>query len=371
MRILLLADSNSIHTIRWAKAISKSGIEIAIFSIHVISENLYHDEKIKLYSFKLSRKYQFDKEVSPKKLSYAFAIPRLKKVIAEFSPDILHAHYASSYGLLGSLSGFHPFIISVWGSDIYNFPYQSVFHSALIRFNLSRADILLSTSKSMAEQTKKFSKKRILVTPFGIDTKVFFPKQVKGVFATGNLVIGTIKTLEKKYGIEFLIRAFYSLKSKKSNIRLKLLIVGQGSQEKYLKELVNDLGINDDTFFAGFIEKEKLPEYHNMIDIYVAVSTEDSESFGVAVLEACACSKPVIVSDAGGLPEVVENGVTGLVVRRLDLNGLTEALDLLIKDTKLRENLGINGRKHVLENYQWNDSVDKMLNIYRSILKNK
>jgi len=109
------------------------------------------------------------------KLSYLMTLPSVNRAIHSFKPDLVHAHFASSNGLLGALANFHPFIVSVWGSDIFDFPEVSPVHRAIMRFNLSKADRLLSTSMVMARQTSKFTDKHIDVTPFGVDTRQFSP----------------------------------------------------------------------------------------------------------------------------------------------------------------------------------------------------
>ena len=111
------------------------------------------------------------------------------------------------------------------------------------------------------------------------------------VYKRQSLVIGTIKTLEKRYGIEFLIRAFANIKRKNPN-KIKLLICGKGTLLDELKNLTVELGVQDDTIFTGYINHDQVQFYHNKLDIYVAPSLE--ESFGVAVLEASACNKPVV-----------------------------------------------------------------------------
>lgn len=371
MRILILSDSDSPHTIRWAKAISQKDYIVGIFSIHKPDRILYSDTpSISLFSFNASRELQIKREAAFSKLYYIGATLLLKNVINKFKPNIVHAHYASSYGLLGALSGFHPLIVSVWGSDIYNFPDHSFIHRTLIRFNLSKADKILSTSNIMKKKTNKYTSKNVIVTPFGIDVDKFCPQKVKSLFEPNDLVIGTIKTLEKKYGIEFLIKAFLILKEKYREDSLKLLIVGSGSQEQYLKKMVNDFGIQNSTIFSGYISNDFVQNYHNMIDIYVAVSTEDSESFGVAILEASSCSKPVIVSNVGGLTEVVEDHKTGFIVEKENAESIVEAIEVLLNDENLRNELGRNGRNKVIKEYNWKDCVERMISIYNSTMSN-
>lgn len=132
-----------------------------------------------------------------------------------------------------------------------------------------------------------------------------------------------------------------------------------------LEELVNELNIIDKTIFTGYITPNDVAYYHNMLDIYVAVSIK--ESFGVAVLEASACSKPVVVSNVGGLPEIVEDGITGFIVEKENPEVLAEALEKLILDIDLRIQMGKNGRNKVINEYNWKDSVAAMISIYESI----
>lgn len=368
MKVLLLSDAYSIHTIKWAKSLSKKGIEIAIFSLNY-NENegnpYQHNNKIKVY-------YCADKNAKKRssgfaKISYLKALPRLKQVIKEFKPDIVHAHYASSYGLLGALSGFNPYIISVWGSDVFDFPNISFLHKMVIKYNLSKADKILSTSKVMAIETNKYTDKEVVVTPFGIDLDKFKPLEVNSLFDKNDIVIGTVKTLEEKYGIEYLIKAFAIVKNKYKYLPLKLLIVGAGSLSTALKKLTYDLGIEKDTVFTGKIAHELVPVYDNMLSVSVSVS--NSESFGVAVIETSACGKPVVVSDVGGLPEVVKDGITGIVVPPRNPEKTAEAIEKLVLDDSMRKQMGAAGREHVAQFYDWNKNVEQMVDIYRGMIK--
>ena len=369
MKILLLSDANSSHTIKWVTSLAIRDIDILIFSLNkcVVDEyNKYKNIKIKTLNEKVTKK-----EGSILKLKYLKALPLLKKIIKEYNPDILHAHYASSYGLLGALTGFHPFIISVWGADIFSFPKKSILHKELLKFNLKKADKILSTSHVMAKETSLYTNKEIEVTPFGIDINQFKPMDVESLFDKKDIVIGTVKTLEEKYGIEYLIRAFKIVSDKYPGLPLKLLIVGGGSLENKLKNLAKQLQIDNKTIFTGKVPYNEVPKYQNMLTISVSVSVSDSESFGVAILEASACEKPVVVSNVGGLTEVVEDGVTGIIVPPRNPEKTAEAIEKLLLDKNLIEEMGKAGRKRVLELYKWEDNVKQMLDIYNEILRSK
>lgn len=326
-------------------------------------------KNIKIVSANFDNNVTYGEEGNARKLAYLKVLPLLWRTIREFRPDVVHAHYASSYGLLGALTWFKPFVVSVWGSDIYTFPRRSLLHSWLIKFVLFRAGKVLSTSHAMASETRKYTQKSIVVTPFGIDLQVFKPTTVSSLFSPSDIVVGTVKTLEEKYGIEYLIRAFHQVRSRNPDLPLKLLIVGGGTLEEYLKKLVAELNLGDCTVFTGRVPFEAVQEYHNMLSVYVALSVCDSESFGVAILESGACAKPVIVWNVGGLPEVVEDGVTGIVVPVRDIDATVAAIESLVLDEELRQGMGRAGRARVQCQYDWNSSVGQMITIYEDLFK--
>ena len=369
MRILLLSDPNSVHTIKWAKSLANNHINILIFGLGDLTVNDYDDFpniNVETLNHIITAN---EKDSTIKKLKYLKALPIVKKIILDFQPDILHSHFATSYGLLGALSGFHPFVLSVWGTDIFTFPKKSFLHKAMIKYNLNRADKILSTSYIMAQETSLYTNKNIEVTPFGIDMKRFKPMNVDSLFNKDDIVIGTVKTLEKKYGIEYLIRAFNIVSDRYPKLPLKLLIVGSGSLDKDLKKLTKQLNIENKTIFTGKVPFVDVPKYHNMLSVSVSVS--NSESFGVAIIEASSCAKPVVVSDVGGLPEVVEDEVSGFIVPPRDVQKTAYAIEKLILDKDLRNKIGNSGRERVRKLYNWDDNVKQMINIYKDILNEK
>lgn len=362
MKVLILADANSSHTFKWVTSLAQKGIYIYIFTLAEASKSLLNNiENVEV----LSNKQNTSSSSDLVKVKYLTVITRLKQAIKEIKPDIVHAHYASSYGLLGALSGFHPFIISVWGSDIYEFPNKSFLHKQIIKYNLRCADNILSTSSNMIDEIIKYTDKNITLTPFGIDLNKFTPKQ--SIPKKNEIVVGTIKALEKVYGIDILIKAFAHVKNIIPNITLKLLIVGKGSQMQSLIKLSNKLGISDAVVFVGYVEYKSIVKFYHQLDIFVAVSR--SESFGVSVIEASACEIPVIVSDVGGLPEVVSDNHTGFIVKSENVEQTAIALKKLITNESLRQSMGKEGRDFVKTYYNWNDNVNQMIGIYENLLK--
>lgn len=370
MKILILSDAGSSHTLKWVRSLSKAGIEIGLFSINKFDSTCYND----LYNVSLFGGC-IDTEICNlptnilKKVCYLKALPSLLKTIREFKPDILHSHYISSYGVLGMLTCFRPHIVSVWGSDIFDFPKGNFLQKNLIKLCLKRAQKILSTSIVMAKETNLYTKKEVEVTPFGIDLNTFKAKKVNSLFNEKDIVIGTVKTMSEKYGIKYLVKAFVKIKEKHPELPLKLLLVGGGEQSSEINKLIIDSDIKDCSIMTGPVPYDKVSDYHNMLSVSVSVS--NSESFGVAIIEASACEKPVVVSNVGGLPEVVENGVTGIVVPPRDVDATVNAIEKLVLDKALREKMGKAGRERVKKLYDWNENVKQMINIYRSVFEKK
>ena len=147
--------------------------------------------------------------------------------------------------------------------------------------------------------------------------------------------------------------------------KVKLLIYGKGELKNKLEDLTKELQIEDKVFFKGYISNENVPKVLNEMDIFVVPSI--NESFGVAAVEAMACELPVIVSNADGLKEVVENNKTGFVIETKNSKAIAEKIKLLINEKELRKKIGKEGRERVKELYDWEKNVEKMLDIYRKI----
>lgn len=361
LKIALLAGISSIHTTRWANALADRGHDIHLITQHRGGDVVSANVKLHYLPFQGNK-------------GYFLNVPFLRILLRKLKPDLLHTHYASGYGTLGRLCGFHPYLLSAWGSDVYDFPYESPFKMRLLQKNLRAADLIASTSHVMAQQTHKICEglSKIRVTPFGIDVKSFKPSNTQKNSDT--ITVGTVKKLSLKYGIDTLIKGFAEARDslmktdKQTASKLRLLIVGSGEDRDSLERLANSLNISNVTEFTRAVPYASVPDYLNKLDIYVAASRLDSESFGVAILEASACALPVIVTDVGGLPEVVEGGVTGKIVQRDDPHALAKAIEELIIDEKLRKRMGQAGVQRVIDHYTWEDSVLIMEEVYKWVV---
>jgi glycosyltransferase involved in cell wall biosynthesis len=171
------------------------------------------------------------------------------------------------------------------------------------------------------------------------------------------------RQLFPRKGIRFLIQAAAQLKQRFPD--LKLVLAGDGFERPELVRLAHDLGIGDDVTFLGWVPNNELPKYYRAAAVSAIPSLE--EGFGIPAAEAMGCEVPVVASDAGGLPEVVEDGVTGLVVPRGDVPALTEALGALLSDPERCRRMGVAGRRRALELFDWDRTAEQFEQVYREI----
>ncbi len=357
MKICYLSDVNNPHTKKWCEYFRDLGHDVNLITFsngNIDGVNVYclNQEN------NLSKKDFF-------KISYVFKIFKVRKIIKFLGPDIIHAHYATSYGFYLTFIT-HPIkIISAWGTDIYEFPNKSFFHKLFLIRNLNKVDYLFSTSQCMAKEMKKYTNKEIFITPFGVKLDIFKSTQE----ANGNNIrIGTFKTLSPKYGIDVLIKAF-KIAVDKTEQNIELYIAGKGELKEELNNLVLALELEQKVVFSGYLEGGLLIDFINSLDIVVIPSY--FESFGVAAVEAQACSKPLIVSDAEGLLESTVPGQSSLVFKRGDVHELAEKILFLINNANDRKRLGLNGRTYVEENFDINHNFKFIESVYRRILHNE
>ncbi len=376
MKVLMVSDAGSIHTMRWAASLKEAGVDIALFSITPYTGGFYRGKSINLHIFDLFGYKKKKKNARKWKIlhllsvfrSHFKAVKALKRVIGNERPDILHAHYATSYGLVAVLSGFHPLIVSVWGSDVYEFPRLSILNRMAVEYLLGKADRVLSTSRAMAEETSMYCNGRIGVTPFGVDTEVFRPLQRKD---HEGIIFGTVKTMSRKYGIDILLQAYALMRKQmeenpRESVKTGLVIAGDGPDREDLEMLAENLGIGSETVFTGRIAHDGLPALYAGIDVAVFLSR--AESFGVSAVEAMACGVPVIASDAVGFREIMEDGA-GVIVPGEDVQAAAGAMLQMALDTQARSRYGKAGRERVSDRYEWKKNVETMTGEYLACLK--
>jgi glycosyltransferase involved in cell wall biosynthesis len=239
---------------------------------------------------------------------------------------------------------------------------------------LSLCDKVVTLSKSEQVEISSFYKmptNKFLVVPPGVNLERFKPKEKNKVFMNkwnikeDDYVILTVGRLTAQKNVQMLIKAFSKIRAKK----VKLIIVGDGFQRRYLERLVNNLGIKEKTIFTGF--RSDVEKFYNLADVFVCSSIY--EGFGHVYLEAMASGVPCIGIKSDypytivATEEIIEDGKSGFIVKRDSIEDMALKLDFLINDKKLQMRMSIYAR-HVCETkYRWESSVGNLLSLTKKI----
>lgn len=346
LKIAIIGWAQSVHVRRWSQGLSERGYEIKVFSLG--------GEPIEGVQTAIIP--------GTGKLSYFTRKSQAVRQIRQFAPDIVHAHYATGNAWWGMKVGIRPLVVSVWGSDVMKFTSNAITRTISKRI-LARADHICATGKLLKRVACEIyapSEKKITITPFGVQ----IPKSPPSWLDESPFRICFVKALLPVYGPDILLRAF--ARAIQSVPDMELSLAGQGSMEVELKRLAGKLGIADRVTFVGLIPYDKV--YPFIKRHHLMAMPSRMESFGVAVLEAGACARPVVASDIGGVPDLVVNNETGLLIPAEDVESLADAIVRLAQDRKLGQKIGLNGYHHVARNFSWESSLDRMSDLYQSLV---
>jgi L-malate glycosyltransferase len=362
MKIFFLAGANSIHSYRWIKYFADKGHEICWISLAPLTAG----EAVRNISF-----YEIP-QFPIKILSIFKAIIRTRKLIKEIKPEVLHAHYAGIYGLIGALSEFHPLIVTAWGSDIL-ISAKSKVQGLFIKFILSKADLITcdgeNTRAAMINLGVRTQKIKTIF--FGVDIKKFKPGQQneklkKKLAVSYSPIVIFLRGSNPGYDAQTLIKAIPIILLKIPNT--KFIIAGGGEKGDYLINLAKSLKIIGATRFIGQIPNEELPQYLNLADVYVCTSLSDG-GISISTAEGMACGLPVVVTDSGDNKKWIEDGKGGFVIPKKNHRILAEKVIYLLKNRKVGLKFGKINREIIEAKNNYYKEMQKMENIYTKLFE--
>ena len=370
LTICFLGTAESIHTLKWAIFFSKKGHNVHLISYDSLLHG-YNLGNIKLYFLK--KKIPIDIWPFNTLLNMPFNLLKVKKIIQEIKPDIIHAHYVTSYGTLASLLKFHPLVITAWGSDILITPKEFSPSKLGIKYALSRADLITCDAEHMKEAMMKFAinPNKIKIINFGIDTKIFNrggkdEKLKEKLGALKYKIVISLRSLGPLSDIETLIKSAPIVL--KEIPETKFIIIGRGFQKKELKKLSEDLGIKDNIEFLSWVPNNELPEYLRIADVYVSTSLSDG-GIAASTAEAMACELPVVITDVADNKRWVRNGENGFLIPVKATQILAEKIIFLLRNENIRKEFGEKNRKIIKERNDYYKEMAKMEEIYYELVR--
>jgi len=365
MRICYVADGASIHTQRWVNYFAKKGYEI-----HLICWKVMPGYESNVNIHLLTRLAPKIWTVS-QYLSFLFWILQVRHLINRIKPDIVDSHFITVYGFLAACSGFHPLIVSAWGSDILIHPRRNFLFKAITEYALKRADVITCDSEVARDGLQRLGVKlgRIRVIFKGVDTKQFSWQQRNEELRTqlrisGAPTIVSIRNLEPIYNVEMLINAIPLVL--KHTPEAKFVIAGDGKQRKYLENLAISLGISNCIRFIGWIPHSELPKYLASSDIYVSTSLSDTSH--ISLQEAMACQLALVVTDIPANRAWMEDGENGFIVPINDIQMLADRIVYLISNGQLRSRFGKANRQIIQKKAEYDKEMAKMEIVYHDLL---
>lgn len=307
---------------------------------------------------------------------YGFLVTTpLRKLLTE-KADIVHAYgfyiTTSLVAMMIAKQRSIPFLltandatVSLYGSPAKR-AFSNIFNLTLGKLLILNSAKLIAVSRTNAEDIAKVgaTKEKIRIIPNGIKMERFVNANLDDRGKSGPIVLYVGRISEDK-GIECLLRAAPSVLRQFPNT--EFLIVGEDyGYLNNLKSLVNSLGIEKSVIFTGRLTNRRLVDVYRSADVFVLPS--ELEAFGIVVIEAMASGVPIIVSNCGGMKNIVEDGMNGLIFDVGDARQLADKIRLLISDEELRSRLAENGRETVRERYTIEKVVDTLERLYEKTL---
>lgn len=304
----------------------------------------------------------------------------LRKVLdflKEHNVTILHFHYGSDACIYSDVIKYSgtPSVVSFYGYDAFSFPKVAFgLGGRMLNSIFSEVDNILAMSEVMRTDLLNIGcpEERIIVHYHGVPIKIFKDLNPKHEKINDKLVMLHSASFDEVKGHTFVFEAIkIILQSGINNFELRLW--GKGKLEVKLKKYINKIDIEEHIKFLGTYDygsKKHLNELENA-DLFLhpsVISKDDKEGIPGAIVEAMASGLPVISTFHGGIPCIINNNETGLLVKEWDINDLANKIKMLLKDLSLRKRLGQAARNYAIEHLDLHKKEIELENIYNEIL---
>lgn len=278
LHLCLLGDGTSPHTQRWAREMLQRGYRVSLITARPAPL-----DGVDVRAIRPIRR----------SMEWLMRVRETRHHVRELAPDILHAHYVTSYGYLAARCGIHPLVMTAWGTDLLVTPQKNRWMRWLTGWTLRQADLITGDSASLVEAAYSLAPGRaVQEIHWGVDLERFHPVPWSGKPAT-QLV--SLRAWEANYRIDTIIEAFVQLRSQLPNHDIRLHLLGGGSLESALRQQVEACGQQASIHFHGRLDDAGMARI--LGDCKVSISVPGSDATSVALLESMACGLAVVASD--------------------------------------------------------------------------
>lgn len=308
-------------------------------------------------------------------LSLVHRLRDVRNVMFDSRPDLVHGHwlFPAGYAALDLASGWEvPSVVSARGSDVHRYPDENRGFARFVRTVLRRADCVTAVSEALAGEIRDRAgaELEVRVVRNGVDPGCFRPTHDRskarrdlGVPEDG-IGICSVAALVEAKGVNDLVQAFRRLTAQGHDVWLAL--VGDGPLLDNLRSAAQGEGWGDKLHLPGQVPPSEVSGWMQASDIFALLSY--AEGLPNVVLEAMACGLPIVATEVGGIPEVVDQEVGRLVPPRRP-DAVTARMKELVADPALRRRLGDEARRRIEKEFTWHRSAEELVGVYRDVLE--
>lgn len=367
MKICYLANISTHHAQKWAKYFVEGGHEVHIISFEHSNAK---STGIKLngmdiHMVKTNKKYL--------NISAPYKFLQFRRILKAIKPDIVHAHYVTKYGVIGAFSGFHPFVVSAWGSDVLVNPKESIIFKNVIKYALKKTDLITCDGENSRDAMVNLgiNPEKIKIIYHGVDTQVFNPDQrdrglIQNLFGKERTpIVISARGLIPRCNVETFIKSIPLILKKIPDA--KFIIVGDGPEEDYLGGLTKSFGISESVKFVGWLPINAFAKHIASSDVYVCTSLLDG-GVPVTTLDAMACELAPVVTDVADNSKWIKEGENGFIIPTKNPEVLAEKVIYLLENEEIRRRFGEINRRLIKERQEYAKNMEEMETLYKKLI---
>ncbi len=359
------------YSFELSSALNRLGHKTIVIAARRNAKNIAYDQKIDFPVFRtLEFKSSFFRHLHRLYVSIKVSYVCKPKILlaSDWRPGLIVLIVSKIFGI--------PFAVSAYGSEVF-LAQQNALSRWLSRYVFNKAVVIFSISQYTKELLVKFGvdSDKVKVITLGVNPDRWYvsEEQIQEIKNRLGLhekrILLTLARLDSRKGHDIVLRALPTVLASYPNTLY--VIAGKGDNEHHLRNLVSQLGLEQNVIFTGFISEEDKAPLYFASDVYVLLSRQEDvkvEGFGITLLEASACGRPVVAGKHGGVVDAVEDGRTGLLVDPHDPNEVAKTINCLLKDTDFAYELGRNGRLKVEKEANWVNVAEQTWAIFHETM---
>lgn len=344
--LCLLGDATSPHIQRWAVEMRARGYRVSLVTARPAPMDGVEQKVL---------------DPVRRSTDWLFRVGQARRYVQALAPDIVHAHYITSYGYLAARCGRQPLVMTAWGSDLLVTPQTSALVRWLTGWSLRRADLITGDSQSLIDAAKAYGPAcPVQEIHWGVDLARFAPAPWS---AKTGLQIVSLRSWEPNYHIDTIVEAVAALVARHPEAGVQLHLLGGGSMEAALRALVAAQGLTNHVVFHGRLDDAGMARVLAQCKLSVSVPTSDATS--VSVLESMACGLAVVASDLDANRAWLD---AGMLVPARDAAALARCLETLAADDARMQRHGQENARRIARDGDRAAQMDTMDRLYRQAM---